>query len=198
MGLADRDYMRARARSRGHARTQASRHAAGRDRIVAIARVAIPVLCLLTYLVPMYGYMKRGGWMPDWKPALPFPESGSVTVARDLSRKRVSSHLAVQTSDANAVVQLFDPDTGDHALSIYVAGNDRVEVPVPRGTWRVRLVEGSKWHGPADYFGPNTSYETVVNLMTFDKGWHHRIDLRRRPDGNLPTRLMVSGPEPLK
>lgn len=58
MGLADRDYMRARARSRGHARTQASRHAAGRDRIVAIARVAIPVLCLLTYLVPMYGDMK--------------------------------------------------------------------------------------------------------------------------------------------
>lgn len=129
MGLADRDYMRARARSRGHARTQASRHAAGRDRIVAIARVAIPVLCLLTYLVPMYGDMKRGGWMPDWKPALPFPESGSVTAARDLSRKRVSSHLAVQTSDANAVVQLFDPDTGAHALSIYVAGNDRVEVP---------------------------------------------------------------------
>jgi hypothetical protein len=61
----------------------------------------------------------------------------------------------------------------------------------------MRLIEGQKWHGPKRYFGPNTSYETVVRLMTFAPRAGHIIDLHRRPDGNLNTRLIVSGPEPL-
>ncbi|MBF5067138.1 hypothetical protein G6O45_28440, partial [Salmonella enterica subsp. enterica serovar Istanbul] len=73
----------------------------------------------------------------------------------------------IVTSEANAVVQLFDPDTNNHALSIYVAANSRVTVPVPSATYRMRLIEGQNWHGTTRYFGPNTSYETVAELMTF-------------------------------
>lgn len=161
-------------------------------------RLAIPVLCLLTYAIPMFGDAKRGGWLPDFRSSIPFPESGSVEVAKNLSMKRVTSHLTVQTSDANAVVQLFDPDTDDHVLSVYVAGNDRVEVPAPRGTYRMRIVEGRKWHGPKEFFGPNTQFETVIKLLTFPKYGGHGIDLRRRPDGNLHTRPMITNPEPLQ
>ncbi|WP_256580406.1 hypothetical protein, partial [Pseudomonas sp. GP01-A4] len=52
------------------------------------------------------------------------------------------SSLTIVTSEANAVVQLFDPDTNNHALSIYVAANSRVTVPVPSATYRMRLIEG--------------------------------------------------------
>ena len=184
-------------KNRGHSYKQ-GRYRERRPSILRHARWLIPTLCLSTYLVPMYFDAKRGGWMPDLKPGIPFPESGSVTVAADLPHKRISSHLTVQTSDANAVVQLFDPESDDHVLSVYVAGNDKVDVPAPRGTYRMRIIEGRKWHGTESYFGPNTQFETVIKLMTFPKHGGAGIDLRRRIDGNLHTRPMLSDPEPLQ
>ena len=178
------DYQRGRYRPR---RSSPLRH----------ARWLIPVLCLLTYVIPMYFDAKRGGWLPDLMPGIPFPESGSVTVPTHLSQKRITSSLTVQTSDANAVVQLFDPETDEHVLSVYVAGNDHVVIPAPRGTYRMKIVEGRKWHGPTRYFGPNTQYETVLKLMTFSQRMGNGIDLRRRVDGNLHTRPMITNPEPL-
>src|SRR3546814_8642902 len=77
---------------------------------------------------------------------MPFPESGSVTVASWAMHEPVSSFLTVETADSNAVVQLIDPTTGRHAISIYVSKNDRIRVPVPQGTFRLRLIEGQKWH----------------------------------------------------
>src|SRR3546814_9591070 len=62
--------------------------------------------------------------------------------------------------------------------------NDRIRVPVPQGTFRLRLIEGQKWHGPVRYFGSNTSYETAAELMIFAPRAGHIIDLHRRPDGN--------------
>src|SRR3546814_3144844 len=64
--------------------------------------------------------------------------------------------------------------------------------PVPLGTFRLRLIEGQKWHGPVRYFGSNTSYETAAELMIFAPRAGHIIDLHRRPDGNLKTRMMRS------
>ena len=61
----------------------------------------------------------------------------------------------------------------------------------------MKIVEGRKWHGPTRYFGPNTQYETVLKLMTFSQRMGNGIDLRRRVDGNLHTRPMITNPEPL-
>lgn len=154
-------------------------------------------LCLLLAAIPMFSDAKRHGWLPDLEEEVAFPESGSVTVARSLSMKRVTSSLVVQTSDANAVVQLFDPQTHKHVFSVYVHGNDRVRVPVPRGTYEMRLIEGDKWHGPERFFGANTAYETVAEPMVFEHRGGNGIDLRRKPNGNLPTRPMMSDPDKL-
>ncbi|KEQ53737.1 hypothetical protein [Sphingobium chlorophenolicum] len=157
----------------------------------------ILLLSAVAMLIPMYGEAQRRGWIPDFEAIQPFPETGSVTVAGNVVGFVSKSSLTIAASAASAVVQLYDPDTNQHALSIYVGANERIEVPVPSGTYRVRLIEGQKWHGPKRFFGPNTSYETVADLMKFDPGAGHIIDLHRRPDGNLKTRLMVTGPRPL-
>lgn len=212
MGIDDRDYMRERYRQRanrtrwneGRGRIEAAwldpRHQRYRRQPSAAAiavRFALPVLSLLLILIPFYGDAQRHGWIPDLEPAQPFPESGSVTVAGNVTGLVARSHLTIAAADANAVVQLVDPDTNTHALSIYVAANDRVSLPVPAGTYRVRLIEGRKWHGAKRYFGPNTSYETVAGLMDFTPAAGRIIDLHRRPGGNLETRMMGQGPAPL-
>ncbi|TGX49190.1 hypothetical protein E5A73_20360 [Sphingomonas gei] len=155
------------------------------------------LLMALSILIPLYGEAKRAGWLPDFTAAKPFPETGSVTVARSIEPGDIKSRLTVDASEANAVVQLFEPASNRHIFSLYVARNERVTVPAPSGTFRMRLIEGQKWHGTARYFGPNTSYETVAELMTFEPHSAQIIDLHRRPDGNLKTRLMFGRPDEL-
>jgi hypothetical protein len=161
------------------------------------AQLLIWLLSALLVIVPMIGAAKRGGWLPDPEPGTPFPASGSVTVSRSLDFARLKSWLEIRTDEANAVVQLYRLRGDRHVLSIYAGKRDRVRVPVPTGTFRIRLIEGQKWHGGLRFFGPNTSYETVVQAMSFTESSGQIIDLHRRPDGNLPTRMMIAGPDPL-
>jgi hypothetical protein len=201
MGLDDRDYMRERYRKRRGLPPEKNRFPPrgvwSARQGHSLWRYLLPGLSLLMFAIPMFEGARRRGWLPDREPEIAFPDSGSVTVARALSMRRVTSSLEVQSSDANAIVQFLDPDTKRHVISIYVRGNDRVRVPVPRGTYQLRLIEGVKWHGPERFFGPNTAYETVAQLMQFQDRRAVFIDLRRTPSGNLPTRLMMSTPDKL-
>lgn len=205
MGIDDRDYMRERRRraaaqtrwNDGRARVEADWIDPKRPATRHGPHALIWGLSALLVFIPLYGEAQRTGWIPDFTAAAPFPETGSVTVARNIKRADIKSTLTVDASEANAVVQLFDPATGRHVFSVYVAANNRMTVPAPTGTFRMRLIEGQKWHGTTRYFGRNTSYETVAELMTFEPRSGHIIDLHRRPDGNLKTRLMLSRPEKL-
>src|SRR3546814_17330160 len=95
-------------------------------------------------LIPLYGEAQRAGWLPDREAAMPFPESGSVTVASWAMHEPVSSLLTVETEDSNDVVQLIDPTTGRHAISLHVSKNDRIRVPVPPGQFRRRRHNGGQ------------------------------------------------------
>lgn len=158
----------------------------------------ILLLSAVSILFSAYREIKRAGWLPDWEQAIPFPSSGSVTVNREINPRTATSRLRVIAAAANAVVQLYDAETDVHMISGYVRRDDEVDVPVPPGTYRVKLIEGHKWHGRTKYFGPSTTSDTVVATMTFGRRLTHGIDLHRRPDGNLPTRPDLFHPSPLK
>lgn len=218
MDLDDRDYMRERYRARkglqwnerkgrvegtwfdpvnqGHD-YQRGRYRPGAPRTGGALRWIPFVLSLLISAIPAYYGLKREGWFPDPRPGLPFPPTGSVTVSAGVSPKTATSRLIVITANANAVVQLFYPASGRHVISVYVAKNDKATVPVPPGTYRMKIVEGQRWHGPKKFFGASTTYETAVELVSFRPQAGFGIDLNRRPDGNLPTRPNWREPDPL-
>jgi hypothetical protein len=157
----------------------------------------IILLSAASFLYPMYREARRSGWLPDREAALPFPPSGSVTVNAAIDPHDATSRMRVVTASANAVVQLFDPGSDHHVISVYVHGDDDVTVPVSPGTYRMRVIEGDKWHGPVKFFGPSTTYESIVKLMTFTRRHFGGIDLHRRPDGTLKTRVKIGDPPPL-
>lgn len=142
-------------------------------------------------------YLAATRQLPGLEIKFPFPETGSVSVASDLPMSSVRSRLTVRSSESNAVVQLIHPETNRHVISVFVEANSEVTIPVPVGIWRIRVIEGQKWHGNAKFFGPNTQYETVAELMEFGHSRGNGIDLHRRIDGNLKTRERLMGPEPL-
>lgn len=142
-------------------------------------------------------YLAATRQLPGLEIEFPFPETGSVSVASDLPMSSVRSRLTVRSSESNAVVQLIHPETNRHVISVFVEANSEVTIPVPVGIWRIRVIEGQKWHGNAKFFGLNTQYETVAELMEFGHSSGNGIDLHRRIDGNLKTRERLMGPEPL-
>jgi hypothetical protein len=226
MGIDDRDYMRDRYRKRrglggtrwndkkgrsehdgpwfseknqgfGYQKNRWRRKSSGAQRWRSAVASLIPILCLLTYVIPMWRDMKRSGWIPDTDVEISFPESGSVTVNHSIDPRSATSSLKVVTDMGNAVIQLYDPATDTHVISVYVRRGDEVTIPVPPGTYRMQVIEGDKWHGPEKYFGSTTTFETVSRKMTFSDGHGSGIDLHRSRAGNLHTRTNFSAPQPL-
>lgn len=178
------DYQKNRHRPRRHSRTHP-------------AQKWIFLLWAIPILIPAYREAKRSGWIPDRAAELPFPASGTVTVNDSVDPKTATSQIKVNAAQANAVVQLFDRETDLHVISVYVNRNEDASVPVPPGTYRMKIIEGDKWHGLTTWFGTSTTYETVVRPMVFTRRTSRMIDLNRSPAGNLHTRINFTNPKPL-
>ena len=222
MGLEDRDYMRERRRREARLGSASWIDTKGRvehgglwfdtpirgfDYRVRGRRTAtagrsgrlswLLLLAAAAVLIPLGWEAKRSGWLPDAEPARAFPPSGSVAVSRTVDPLTATSRLRVATGPTDAVVQLFDPEGDDHILSVFVRREDDVTVPVPPGTYRLRIIEGEKWHGPTRFFGSSTTYESAVELMNFTSTSFRGVDLHRRVDGDLKTRVSWRRPQPL-
>ena len=218
MGLDDRDYMRDRYRSRvGGTKWN---HRAGRvegtwfdsvNRALGYQRgrfssrqasAGWPPRWLVFAAGMLIGlaatwYWAGRGWPVLDESAVVFPASGRVTVSRQLDPRTATSRMTVTAGRQNAVVQLFTADTDIHLLSLYVRHGESVTVPVPPGLFRMRLIEGYRWYGPARFFGPATRFETVRALQRFTRERGGGIDLRRSPAGTMHTRTEWRSPPPL-
>ena len=85
----------------------------------------------------------------------------------------------------NYFIKLLAADSGREVMAIYVEGSSKLTVPVPRGTFRLRYASGAVWYGERELFGASTTLTAIFETFTFEPGWGHGIDLRRRLDGNL-------------
>ena len=225
MGLSDRDYMRDRYRKQGGAASiPVWNDKKGRVEREDVPLGSASWVGKNTEfdeydrIAMRYGRRRRtrtgrAGWTPALRGLIPIlclvPVAiGSKSNVSDDEVEQVRARIfrfdpdgknrAVYASGIrNPVGLAVDPRTGAHALSVFVAANDDIDVPAPAGRWRMRIVEGQKWHGPKDFFGPNTQFETVAKLMDFPARGGNGINLHRRFDGNLPTRQMLTGPDPL-
>lgn len=224
MGLDDRDYMRARYRERrglGATRWNDRKSRVERDGLWFSAKnqgfdyqknrwrlkrsapsgrigwALVGLAVLVGFAIPSWREIKLAGWLPDTEPELPFPGTGSVTVNRSVDPKSAIARLRVIAARGNALVQLHDLDTGAHVISVYARRNADVAVPVPPGTYRVRIVEGDKWHGGQSYFGISTVSQTVPEPIRIPAYSIRSIDLHRRFWGNLRTVTDLHPPKPL-
>lgn len=217
MGLHDSDYMRERYRSRlkgttwndRASRVEADRfipgnrdfRARGRSRVQRAGagwppRWLVFAVGILLGLIAIW-YRAEQGWPFLDEPVVAFPASGSVTVNQLLDPQKATSRMKVIAGRANAVVQLFAPDSDVHILSVYIRRGDAVTVPVPPGVFRMRLIEGRTWYGRVHFFGPPTRFETVRALQTFTPERGGGIDLRRSPAGTVRTISEWQSPPPL-
>lgn len=156
---------------------------AGKARMAWAGKLILPLI-LLTYGVRMYTDAKRWDFLPDIGLSEPFPASGEFKVRRAYASSETRP-FGIITGDRKVVVQLLDRQS-EPIFATYVRESDSASVQVPRGTWMVRLIEGHTWHGDDEFFGANTLTQDAIEEMDFNTVGH-RIDLRRRFDGNMHT-----------
>ncbi|OYY89854.1 MAG: hypothetical protein B7Y45_10560 [Sphingomonas sp. 28-66-16] len=223
MGLADRDYMKERYRARqglspegvrwndrkgrcelepdyfaGAWRARIRQHYATRKRLLQAGLMSVAGTVLVVGA-------HKNEWLAEHlavffpsSAAASFPASGTVSVSPMLNMRRVKSHLTLQGSDENAIVQLIDARSGSHTLSVYIRAFERVSVPAPTGNYRVRFIHGRNWMNPRTFFGSGTAHEEVIGAMPFTQTFGHVFDLRLGPDSGLAVRRLSLKPEPLQ
>ena len=123
-------------------------------------------------------------------PEQPFPATGRTvaTFSKVNSVEPINAApFQIIAADSNAVVQLLDPATNEHQLSVFVRANEATSTTVPAGTYRLRIGSGPVWYGDAKGFGRHGSYQNALQLLSFTARMGHTIQLERRVDGNLPT-----------
>ncbi len=104
-------------------------------------------------------------WSADGAAYRTFPPSGSVTVTTAMRPGSATARLAITAGTHNAILQLLAPTTGHHVLSIFLRAGETRIVPVPPGTWRVRVIEGRTWAGPRRLFGDGTHIRRYPGLL---------------------------------
>lgn len=120
---------------------------------------ALVLLGLLLVVLVWWWWSAEGGAYRT------FPPSGSVTVSTTMRPGSATARLAITAGTHNAILQLLAPTTGHHVLSIFLrAGESRI-VPVPPGTWCVRVIEGRTWAGPRRLFGDGTHIRRYPGLL---------------------------------
>ncbi len=110
-----------------------------------------------------------------------FPPSGSVTVSSILSPRTATSKLRIKTGRRQAIVQLLTPETGNHVISIFMQPNQSRDVPVPPGTWRLRVIKGEEWSGPRSLFGQTTTISAMDHPTQLSAKSVRTLDLTRDP-----------------
>ena len=126
-------------------------------------------------------------------PVLSFPGTGDVFVTKyaDLSHGQSQFSVTVPPTDRyNYVVMLIDDVTGHAVMAIYCRSGDTTAVPVPIGSFRIRVASGMDWYGMTELFGSDTHVEEVVPILTTTATKGAGIDFLRRPNGNLPTKVL--------
>lgn len=190
MGIADREYMKARYRRlkgldefgdsdrRRLGQTRPKRDS--RKLNFRQFRTYMPLIALA------YIATQHSQHLTPWlSPIVQFPESGSVTVSTTLETAKANSHFQITASDKDSVIQLFDPATDAHILSIYIRRNETRRVPVPSGTFTIRIAQGLNWYGQHRFFGETTKYDRANENMTFTKATGNRV-IVASPLGNMP------------
>ena len=142
------------------------------------------VLGLITVLAVLAAVSRyrAGAWTPAFLTSDNFPPSGTVTVPGRLKMKTVTSRLSVQADANNVVVQMLAPASKSPVLTLYVDARDRVTVPAPAGTFRLRMMEGQAWDKRAGTFAGKAHRSTIPRLLTFNAHKGNGVDLSVQPE----------------
>lgn len=107
-------------------------------------------------------------------------------------RKGLAPLVLITGGGSDYFVKLVDPASGRDLFGLYVRGGQRIEVPVPLGSYEMRYASGDVWYGRGDLFGPDTVTARATTLFHFqDQGMQYMgytVELIRQTGGNLPTR----------
>lgn len=129
------------------------------------------------------------------EPEQPLPESGLYQV---FTPNELLSVFTVISGDTigHRLLKFVSVETNEAEFTMFVREKQRVEIPVPLGTYQILIATGHTWYGDEHLFGPETMYLKLDNVYSFQsilggiQTW--TVDFTPRTDGNLRTNYIPS------
>lgn len=187
MGIYDRDYMRERHEERERSPYSRTVHSITGSRKLIFKQ-------LLVWSIVTLAMIQLATWGAHFFRAEPFPPSGQAHWWRsvDLAATAPLTLVAPTNQDKRYAVRLDDWSSGSPVVLIPVEAGHSVTVQVPLGRYRVTLASGSSWFGVGKLFGTFGEEKVAVEPLDFVRTnastTGHKIDLKKRIDGNMQTR----------
>jgi len=203
MSLNDRERRkeeRAARLKRAFAASHLDRHVASARRPLALDKkmLAGVALTLSAFLVLASNSHLRTGLLNAGKAIVPptivddqprqsFPRHGTVKrhTPNDYLTRHELLNLQGPTDGSLSVVRIRN-ESGDPILTAYLADRNVVELPMPLGAYHLTVAYGRDWLDDERLFGRHTAVVEISDAIVVKAGVTQRIDLQRRPDGNLP------------
>ena len=128
----------------------------------------------------------------------PLPLSGIYKIADRYSYQpdRSPPFKINNSPNANTLMKLIRVHDGAEVMSIFIRAGQSIKVPVPVGSYVVKIASGQNWYGKTVRFGPTTSYAKLDSVFNFSiKGNEllgHEITLTLMRNGNLSQSPITS------
>jgi hypothetical protein len=189
MGLSDRDYMHER-----HGRGIPFGHKKAKAR--GIPRGGFRWMLWLVPLGLATLVLSFGSKALMMRGEEPFPPSGvPIWYVRANNPEAEFTISAPDDTQRLYVVRLDDEVTGQSVVLIPLRGGETHQVKVPFGRFHVTMASGTTWYGPERLFGTFAEHMKGVEPFHFYQSegtiYGKRLELRKRLDGNMPTRAAL-------
>jgi len=127
---------------------------------------------------------------PTWNlpPEQSLPDNGHGVFAFDQST--TDSRLRIVPRGGQGHVVLKAEGAGDANLVcwIFIRQGESAEIPIPSGSYRLKLACGKSWYGEEHLFGPGASYSAISTEIKIPTRTVYTIDLHPSKQGSLKER----------
>jgi len=131
----------------------------------------------------------------------PAPPQVQILPANGLSHTVASGTLkhSVQiinrSKDQHSMIKIEEAYSGRVISKHFVRANDRIDIKVPDGEFRIKVATGVEWYGEPYLFGPDTNAYQLAKTFKYDKYQkiiYYAIEI------NLPSYLINQSPDIIK
>lgn len=189
MGIDDRDYMRNRRSSHGHATYHPKQFRAkpgqfpgsNWNKFIAVIAIVLAFMLGFKYLL-------------EYKGSTAFPQTGDVQWFVNNQNEKLARLTigAPPASKLNYAIQLDNWADQSPVATIYIRAGETAVTLVPLGRYRVTIAKGKYWQGPGKNFGFNGEVREAVAPLEFYQTANtimgHTIELDKAINGNMQTR----------
>jgi len=122
-------------------------------------------------------------WTPPPEAALPATGEGVFQFDRQAADSKL--HIVPRGEQGHIVLKVEDAIDAKLVCWFFIRQGESSEIPIPSGSYHLKLASGKRWYGENGLFGPDAAYSAVTSDINVPVRTAYTIDLHPSTAGTL-------------